>query len=160
MSIESSVSQIMTRDVISVSPDAPVSEAARLMWQNNVSGLPVVEQNKVIGMLTEYDLISRESEFDAPMYVPFLDAIFKVPGTGDKDQLRRILATSVRQLMTSPVMVLDPGATVQDAATAMYENRINALPVIEEDGTLVGIVTRTDIVRMMVRDESGEPISE
>ncbi len=153
MAIDSRVSLIMTDDVISVGPDTEVTEAARLMWENDLSSLPVVEGGRVVGMLTDYDMIARESEYDAPMYVPFLDAYFKIPGSGDSEQLRRILATSVKDLMTSPALTIDPDTTVQQAATLMYDKRLNALPVVDADRRLIGIVSRADIVRLMVADE-------
>ncbi len=153
MAIDSRVSLIMTEDVISIEPDTEVAEAARLMWENNLSSLPVLEGGRVIGMLTDFDMIARESEYNAPMYVPFLDAYFRIPGSGDPEQLRRILATSAKDLMTKPAVTVEPDTTVQQAATIMYDKRLNALPVVDSDQHLIGIVARADIVRLMVADE-------
>lgn len=153
MAIDSRVSLIMTEDVVSVRPETPVAEAARLMWENTLSSLPVVEDGAVIGMLTDYDMIARESKYDAPMYVPFLDAYFRIPGSGDPEQLRRILAITARELMTTPAVTIRPETTVQEAATIMYDQRLNALPVIGADNRIVGIVSRADMVRLMVADE-------
>ena len=153
MGVDTPVRRIMTTDVVTIRPDAPVSEAARLLWTNRISGMPVVEGDRVIGVVTEYDLIARQSEFEAPMYIPFLDAFFRVPGTGDREQLRRILATTVRELMSAPAFTIGPEEDVQDAATAMYERHVNPIPVVDEDGRLLGVVSRSDIVRLMVADE-------
>jgi CBS domain-containing protein len=154
MTIDTSISEIMSTSVITVDPDTDVGEIARLIWENDVSAIPVTERRKVIGMVTDYDLISRSSEFDGPMYLPFIDVYFQVPGTGDPEQLRRILATTARELMSYPVMSLRPTDSVQDAATIMYENRINAIPILDENDELVGIVSRADIVRMMASEEA------
>lgn len=154
MAIDTSVAQIMTTDVIFVGPDAEIPEIARLLWENRISGMPVVEDGRVIGMITEYDLITRESDYEGPLYIPFLDAYFRVPGTGDETQVRKILATTARQLMTAPAIVAAPDTTVQDVATLMYERRLNAIPVVEADDRLLGIVSRSDIVRLMVADEA------
>lgn len=154
MSVDTSVKTIMTREVQTVTPETEVPEVARLLWEHKISGVPVVEGRRVIGMITEYDLISQETEFNAPLVIPFLDAYFKVPGTGDREQLRRILATTARQLMSRPVRTVRPDATVQDVATLMYEERINAVPVVDEADELVGIVSRADIVRLMVAEEA------
>ena len=143
----------MTEDVVSIGPEATIPEAARIMWENQLSSLPIVENGKVIGMLTDFDMIARETEYDAPMYVPFLDAYFRIPGSGDPEQLRRILATTARELMTTPAITISPETTVQEAATIMYDKRLNALPVVNDDREIVGIVTRADIVRLMVADE-------
>ena len=113
----------------------------------------MVDRGRVIGVLTDFDMIARESEYDAPMYVPFLDAYFRIPGSGDPEQLRRILATTAKDLMTQPAVTVEPDTTVQQAATIMYDKKLNALPVVDSDRRLVGIVARADIVRLMVADE-------
>ena len=153
MDIDSSIAQLMTREVITVTPATEVSEVARLLWEHGLSGIPVVEGTRVVGMITEFDLISRESEWDAPLYVPFLDAYFRVPGSAHEDQLRRILATTAGELMTEPAQTVGPEATVQDVATLMYDKHVNPLPVVDADGNLLGIVSRADIVRLMVVEE-------
>ncbi len=154
MTVDTRVSKIMRRDVITCSAEADVGEIAKLIWENDVSSIPVVEQGKVIGMVTDYDLISRESEYDGPIYLPFIDVYFRVPGTGDPEQLRRILATTARELMSYPVQTISQDDTVQDAATIMYENRINALPVVDDNELLVGIIARADIVQMIAIEEA------
>ncbi|HVX30205.1 MAG TPA: CBS domain-containing protein [Nitrolancea sp.] len=153
MAIDSRIRLIMTTNVITVTPDTPVDEVARLIWKHKVGSVPVVENGRVIGMVTDYDLITRETEYDAPLFFSFLEAYFRIPGTGDPEQLRRILATTARELMTSPVVTVKQDDTVQNVATLMYEKRLNALPVVDDDGALVGIVSRADIVRLMVADE-------
>lgn len=153
MAIDSRIALIMSTDVISAGPDASVEDVAQQLWQNKISSLPVVEDARVIGMITDFDLITRETEYDAPMYVTFLEAYFHIPGTGDKDQLRRILAISARDLMSSPAITVTPDTTVHEVATIMHDKRLNALPVINHDHVLVGIVSRADIVRLMVADE-------
>jgi len=103
------VRSLMTRDVVAISPETSVGEIARLMWEHAISGVPVIdEQRRVIGIVTEFDLIAREASFNAPLYVPFLDAFFKVPGTGDETQLRKILATKAAEIMSSPAITIGP----------------------------------------------------
>lgn len=154
MTIDRSIQEIMTRDVVSVTVATPVSEVARLLWKHKLTGVPVLEGRRVVGVVTEYDLIARQSEWDAPLYVVFLDAFLRVPGSGDEEQLRRILATTAGQLMSAPAITLTPDATVQDAATLMYERRVNPVPVVDDAGDLVGIVSRSDIVRLMASEEA------
>jgi CBS domain-containing protein len=154
MTADTPVSTIMSRSVITCTAETDVGEVARLIWENDVSSIPVTEQGKVIGMVTDYDIISRQTEFDGPIYLPFIDVYFQVPGTGDPEQLRRILATTARELMSYPVTTLRATDSVQDAATIMYENRINAIPVVDEDDRLVGIVSRADVVQMIAIQEA------
>lgn len=153
MDIDTSIAQLMQRQVITVGPATPVSEVARLLWENQLSGIPVVDGSHVVGMITEFDLISRESEWDAPLYIPFLDAYFRIPGSEHQDQLRRILATTAAELMTAPPVTVGPVSTVQDVATLMYEQHVNPVPVVDGRGDLIGIVSRADIIRLMVIEE-------
>ncbi|MEX2425902.1 MAG: CBS domain-containing protein, partial [Thermomicrobiaceae bacterium] len=154
MAVDTPVKSIMTTSLITCDQETDVGEIARLIWENNISSIPIVEQGKVIGMVTDYDLISRHTEFDGPIYLPFIDVYFQVPGTGDPEQLRRILATTARELMSYPILTVTPDDSVQDAATIMYEHRINAIPVVDEDELLVGIITRADIVQMIAIEEA------
>jgi CBS domain-containing protein len=154
VAVDTPVEKIMTRSVITCAPETDVGEVSRLIWENDVSSIPVTEQGRVIGMVTDYDIISRQTEFDGPIYLPFIDVYFQVPGTGNPEQLRRILATTAKELMSYPVMTVRPDDSVQEAATIMYERRINALPVIDEDERLVGIITRADIVQLIAIEEA------
>jgi CBS domain-containing protein len=154
MTVNTRVEKIMSRSVITCDAETDIGEVARLIWENDVSSIPVTEQGRVVGMVTDYDLISRQTEFDGPIYLPFIDVYFQVPGTGDPEQLRRILATTARELMSYPVVTLHPDDSVQDAATIMYERRINAIPIVDSAEQLVGIVARADIVQMIAIEEA------
>jgi CBS domain-containing protein len=154
MAVETPVDKIMTRSVITVNPETDVGEIARLIWENGVSSVPVTEQGRVIGMVTDYDIISRSTEYDGPIFLPFIDVYFRVPGTGDPEQLRRILATTARELMSYPVITVHPDDSVQNAATIMFERRINAIPVVDHDERLVGVISRADIVQMIALEEA------
>jgi CBS domain-containing protein len=151
------VRSLMTRDVVAISPETSVGEIARLMWEHAISGVPVIdEQRRVIGIVTEFDLIAREASFNAPLYVPFLDAFFKVPGTGDETQLRKILATKAAEIMSSPAITIGPEEKIEALATLMYRRRVNPVPVVDEEGRLLGIVSRSDIIWLMTLEERGE----
>ncbi|MBO9350168.1 MAG: CBS domain-containing protein [Thermomicrobium sp.] len=151
------VRSLMTRDVVAISPETSVGEIARLMWEHAISGVPVIdEQRRVIGIVTEFDLIAREASFNAPLYVPFLDAFFKVPGTGDETQLRKILATKAAEIMSSPAITIGPEEKIEALATLMYRRRVNPVPVVDEEGRLLGIVSRSDLIWLMTLEERGE----
>jgi CBS domain-containing protein len=151
------VRSLMTRDVVAISPETSVGEIARLMWEHAISGVPVIDQQRrVIGIVTEFDLIAREASFNAPLYVPFLDAFFKVPGTGDETQLRKILATKAAEIMSSPAVTIGPEETIEALATLMHRRRVNPVPVVDEEGGLLGIVSRSDLIWLMTLEERGE----
>jgi CBS domain-containing protein len=152
---DSLVILIMTHDVRTVTPDTPVTTAARLMVAHGVSSLPVIKDGELVGMITETDIISREIEVDAPAYGTFLDAVFRWPWDHTDDEVRRITAVSVGQLMTHPVYSLTTSATVRDAATLLFERKITAAPVVDSEGTIVGIVSQSDILQL-VADVGGD----
>src|SRR5690606_5506359 len=136
--------------VITVNRDTPISEVARLMVEHAITGVPVVDGEKVVGMITEVDIVSRQITVDPPAYGTFLDAIIRFPWDRSDDEIRRVLATNAGELMTTPVITLRTDATIQDAADLMFKRKVNPVPVVADAGRLVGIVSRSDIVRLMI----------
>ena len=150
------VKDIMTEDVIRVKPDTPVSTAARLFREKALSGLPVVDdEGNLVGIVTEVDLIARHARPHFPAYIQFLDSIIYLESSKRfKESMRRILATAVSDLMTTPAQSVDPEMEVQDLAAFMVEHRVNPVPVVTEDGDLVGIVSHTDVLEMIERAQA------
>jgi CBS domain-containing protein len=153
MAAELAVANIMTAEVVTVVRSTLVTEVARLMVEHSISGIPVVEEDRVVGIVTERDLVAQEMEIDPPAYGTFLDAIFKLPWDKSDEELRLVLATTAGELVSDDVATIAPSATVRDAAGIMYKQRRNPLPVVDEDGRLVGIVSRSDIIRLLTEFE-------
>lgn len=149
MAAEMAVTNIMTTDVVVVERSTEVTAVARLMVQHAISGIPVVEAGRVVGMVTERDIVAQEMEIDTPAFGTFLDAVFKLPWDKTDEEMRLVLATTAGQLMSTDVVTITPKATVRDAASLMYKRRLNPLPVVDERGHLVGIVSRSDVVRLL-----------
>ena len=149
MESELDVASIMAADVVFVEQSTSVADVARLMVEHAISGIPVVEGGRVVGIVTERDLVAQEMEVDAPAYGTFLDAVFKFPWDKSDDELRHILATTAGELMSSDVVTVSPTTTVREAAGLMYKRRLNPLPVVDNQGRLVGIVSRSDIIRLL-----------
>ena len=149
MNTDSSVSTIMSRDVVTVAPETSVTEVARLMVEHDVSGIPVVDDGLLVGLVTEVDVVSREIDVDPPVYGTFLDAIFRFPWDRSDEELRRVLASTAGQLMTRDVETIAPDAPIRDAANMMFKQELNPLPVVDEHGRLLGIISRSDIVRLV-----------
>ena len=153
------VQDIMTTDVIIIAPHATIREAAALMHQHTISALPVVDSaGKVVGIVTEIDLITRHAPPRQPQYIPLLWGL--IPMRLDdystyKEQIRHILAVFVEQLMTPDPATVRPGDTLEHAAELMVKPGHRSLPVVE-NGKLVGIVTRTDLVRVIEELEMDE----
>lgn len=146
------VADLMTRSVLVVGPRTPVTEIARLMWEHHVSGVPVVDEGRVIGIVTELDLLVRNARLHWPTYVRVLDALIPLgnPRRWD-EEIRRALGTVAEDVMSRPVITIRSDADVADAATVMLDKRVNPLPVVD-DGRLVGIVSRADFVRLLAQD--------
>lgn len=141
---------IMTKDVISVTIDTSVSEAANLLFDHNLTGMPVVDEDRhVIGMITEYDLLSRGEHIHIPSYMKLLSA-FKIAGDkrAIKQEIDKILSLKASDIMTHPVVTVSPDTEVTEAARIFADEHINPLPVVDEHGILVGIVSRADIVKL------------
>ena len=152
---EPTVAGIMRPEVQTVSPDTPVAVVAKLLADNGLPGVPVVENDTLIGIVTEADIIAREADVEVPTPVPFLDAIFMVDAGRDFDEeLRRVTAVTARDLMTSPVINIRDSATLTQLATLMIDERVNPVPVVDDELNLVGIVSRADLVRVIARLES------
>ncbi len=135
------VRDIMTTDPVKVTGNTHLKEAARLMVRHRVSGLPVVDEaGKLIGILSEGDFIRREAGRDRPQGVSLLDAVF---GEGE---LQPVGAETVAEIMTRSVVTITPEATVGEAARVMGRRSVKRLPVVDLEGELVGIVSRSDIV--------------
>jgi CBS domain-containing protein len=144
------VTNIMRTGIPTVGPDASIGETARILVEHQVPGVAVVENGKLIGIITEADVITREAEVDVPTPVPFLDAIFMADAGPDfDDEMRKVLAVNARQLMTSPVISIRSSATLTEVATLMVDRRINPVPVLDDEMHVVGMVSRSDLVRII-----------
>jgi CBS domain-containing protein len=151
------VRDIMTRDVATATLDTPVHAVARLMEQRRASGVPVVDPaNRVIGIITESDLILRNTRLEPPAFFQILDGRIPLESPSHyKERLRHMLGTRAADVMTEKVVTIGPDALVEDLAALLIEKRVSPIPVVE-NGALVGIVGRFDIVRMMASDVEGE----
>ncbi len=146
------VSDIMTRVVIAVKCDTSVNEVAKLMGAHDISGVPVVDdENHVVGIITELDLIVRNTRLELPRFVEVLDwgrIPLERPGHA-RERLKHMLGTQAGDIMTEKVETIGPDAGVEDLAEVMVKRRFNPVPVVDAAGKLIGIVSRADLVDMM-----------
>lgn len=141
------VRDVMTREVITVRPSLRLKEFARLLSERRISGVPVVEEGAVVGVVSEADLLAKQLGRPVSWRSP-LDWIFGQRPT--PDELRRRSARTVQQAMSFPAITIDADRPLPEAAAVMVEHGINRLPVTD-DGRLIGIVTRADFVRAYLR---------
>ena len=141
------VEEIMTRDVIAVAPKTPIHEAAELMVDHGVSGLPVVDDaGRVVGIVSEGDLILREKPRER---MPWWKAFF-----GDAERLAREYqkahGMTVGEVMTRSLITVSPDLPIESVALILDEHRIRRVPVVA-DGQLLGIVSRGDLVKALAK---------
>jgi len=142
------VRDIMTTDPISVRGDTSLKEAARIMVRHKVSGLPVIDDDgRLIGIVTEDDFLRREADRDRPYRPSLLDALF-----GDSEDSTP-LAETVAEVMTEKVVTIAPNASIGEAARLMANRNVKRLPVIGDDGTVQGIISRADIVNAFTKPD-------
>lgn len=137
----------MTDSVVSVKPGASLRDAAAVLVEHGISGLPVVDdQGVVVGVLSETDIVMKAS--GGSERSGFLTWLFDTELANDK-----VVAESVAEAMSSPAVTIAPSKPVHDAARLMIEEGVNRVPVVE-NGVLVGILTRSDIVRAFTRTDT------
>jgi CBS-domain-containing membrane protein len=144
------VRDVMTRDVAVARADTPVHEIAGAMDARDVSGIPVVDEGgRVIGLVTDLDLIVRNTRLDAPQFFQLLDARIPLETPGHyRKRLRHMLGTAARDVMSEDVTTIGPDESGETLAALFVKSRANPIAVVE-DGRLVGIVSRADLLRLM-----------
>jgi CBS domain-containing protein len=146
------VRDIMTTEVVVAHPETSVNLVARLMAGRDISGVPVVEDGRLVGIVTELDLIVRNTRLEPPAFFALLDARIPLETPSHyRERMRHMLGTLARDVMTEKVVSVGPDEELETLAEIMVKQRVNPLPVVE-DGRLAGIVSRSDIIEMMARD--------
>ncbi|MEU9045679.1 MULTISPECIES: CBS domain-containing protein [unclassified Kitasatospora] len=143
-----SVHDVMTREVVTAGPDTPFKEIAALFHRNDVTAIPVVdEQERPIGIVSEADLIRKEAVLPDPEG--------RHPGRWLRPEERaRAEAETAGGLMTSPAVTAHASWSVAEAARAMDKYNVKRLPVVDEVGRLVGIVSRRDLLQVFLRHDA------
>lgn len=132
---ERPVKEIMTRNVMAVAPEDRVIHARRLMIDNNVARLPVLEEGRVQGIIAEMDIARALANLKR-----------SIPYRHQKHQLEELL---VKDAMKTPAIVGYPDMSIKDAAKKMDEENVGCLPIVVENNKIEGIVTRTDVIRTL-----------
>ncbi|OQA20771.1 MAG: Inosine-5'-monophosphate dehydrogenase [Actinobacteria bacterium ADurb.Bin346] len=149
---EFKAADIMTKDVITVKKETSIGELSELLVKNKISGVPVVDDGgHIAGIVTEADIIVKDTELHFPRYFKLLDGIIYLESLNKfKLNLKKHLAIKVEDIMTVKVKTIKPDTPVKEIADLMLSMKINRLPVVDDDNKVVGIVTRADIVKSMM----------
>jgi CBS domain-containing protein len=132
----------MTQKVITVTPDTPMEEAERLMETRMIRRLPVMEDGRLVGIVTYGDIRQARPSTATSLSVWEINYL--------------LAKLKVCEIMTREVVTVSQNATIGEAAKLMLDHMISGLPVLDYDGNLVGIITESDIFRLAVREWSGQ----
>ncbi|MDM8516525.1 CBS domain-containing protein [Desulfobacterales bacterium HSG16] len=145
---------VMTKDVISVSEETEISESARLMLENRINGLPVLDGNGVIvGIICQSDLIAQQKQLTIPSFFSFLDGYFPLTSMMQLEkEVKKVAATTVGQAMSPNPVIVGPDTPIMDVATLMVDKNFHTIPVMD-NGKLVGILGKEDILKTLVKSK-------
>lgn len=148
------VEDVMIREVITFSPDDPIHQVARTLREERISGAPVMEGDHIVGMISEADIMklieSHDVQINTILPSPF--EILEIPvrmklGLDEAaDNIKKAATATVKEIMKKGILGIDPDAEISVAAKEMHRKKVNRLPVVDENGALIGIVTRGDII--------------
>lgn len=145
------VHDVMTETVTSVHPETSLKAVARILVGGGISGVPVVDDaGHVVGVVSEADLLIKEQ--GATALPRRRGARVRGESAATRAGLAKVRATTAAEAMTTPAITIDARASLTTAASIMVDRAVNRLPVTE-DGVLIGIVTRADLVRAYVRSD-------
>lgn len=144
------VADIMDSDPVSVSPDADVRTVISILQDHDLPGVPVVdEDNRIKGIITESDLVisDEEADFHLPHYVNIMGGIVFLESMKHfEERARKAFAAQAADLMTADPLTVGPDDDVSEAGRLISTHHHNRLPVVDDDGKLVGVVTRVDVL--------------
>jgi len=149
------IRDVMTTKVITLRPDQTFEEAADVLSKHSIGAAPVIDDDgHVVGLLRDEDLIVSESNLHAPTWLNLFGVGVQLPGSQKhfEHELRRMVAANVQELMSEHFAAARPDDTLGAVAAQMHDHDVTHMPVVDDDGRLVGIVARGDLVRRVAAD--------
>jgi CBS domain-containing protein len=142
---------IMSRDIITVTEESTIKELAKILTNNQISGVPVIDDSgKLVGVVTESDLIFQTKKVHIPTVITILDSVFYLENP-DKmgDEMKKMAGSKVKDILTSSPVTVTEETPLDEIATIMSEKNFHTLPVVNKD-TLVGVIGKKDIIRTLI----------
>lgn len=145
------VRDIMTADVITVSPDIEVVQAAKLLLENRINGVPVVDETgMLVGILCQSDLVAQQKRIPIPSFFTLMDGLFSLASTKQVEkQFQKISALTVEKAMTPDPVFVNPEMSIEAVADLMVDKGYHTIPVLEGE-KLVGVVGKEDVLRTII----------
>jgi CBS domain-containing protein len=144
--------EIMTKEVVTVKKETTIRELAELFTTHRIGSIPVVDDDgNLIGIVSESDLVEQDKNFHIPTVISLFDWVIYLESEKKfEKELKKMTAQTVGDIYTKDVETVTPSTLVSDVADIMSRKKIHSLPVIEE-GKIVGVVSRIDLIRTMIR---------
>jgi CBS domain-containing protein len=148
---------IMTGEVVTVDPETEIIRAARLMLDNHLSGLPVVDkEGNLKGIICQSDLMAQQKKIPLPSFFVLFNSTISFPSQKTiESEVKKMAAFKVFEAMTPDPVTVDPETTLEEIATLMVKHNIHTLPVFDQ-GKLVGIIGKEDILRTLMPSQKKE----
>jgi CBS domain-containing protein len=145
------VRDIMTTDVITLTPETDVVKAAQILLERHINGAPVVDKNgQLVGIICQSDLVAQQKKIPIPTLFTLLDGVFQLTSKKQiEKEMGKIAALTVAEAMTPDPVAVEPDTRIETVAALMVDNSFHTLPVVEDD-RLVGIIGKEDVLRTLL----------
>lgn len=142
------VKDIMTKKVFTVYKNDTVEECAKLMLENEISSIPVIDcAGNLVGIITEKDLIKKASRIKVPAALELLGGFIYLDSPKKfMEEIKQAMSQIVKDMMTKKLITVEMDDSIEKATTRIVEGKVKRLPVVNSDGKLVGIISRRDIM--------------
>jgi CBS domain-containing protein len=142
---------IMTKELITVSPDTEISNAAKILLEKRINGLPVLDAfGRLVGILCQSDLVAQQKRFPIPSVFTLLESFIPLTSIKRIDkEVEKIAALTVKQAMTPDPVTVSPETDIEDVAKLMVDQKYHTLPVMEGD-KVVGIIGKEDVLKTLL----------
>ncbi|MCF7907553.1 MAG: CBS domain-containing protein [Candidatus Omnitrophica bacterium] len=148
------IKDIMTKKVITVSPEMDIHELAELFMEKNISGAPVVDKSgKLLGVVNEEGVIFQDKKVHLPTFINLSLGFLTLGIKRYNEEIEKITASKVSSIMEKDIVTIGPSTEMEDVATLMIEKEIYYFPVVDED-KLVGVITKKDMVRAIAKEKA------
>ena len=148
------IKDIMTKNVITVSPEMEIHKLAELFTDKNISGAPVVDKNgKLLGVVKEEGVIFQDKKVHLPTFNNLCFGFLTLGTDRYNEEIKKITASEVSSIIEKDITTISPNIEIEDVATLMIEKEIYYLPVVDKD-KLVGVITKKDIVRAIAKGKA------
>ena len=148
---------IMTRDILSVTPDTEIAKATKILLKNRINGLPVIDDSgKLVGILCQSDLVAQQKSIPIPSVFTLLESYISLTSLKRIDkEVEKIAALTVKQAMTPNPATVDPQTDIEDVAKLMVDKKYHTLPVMEGE-KIVGIIGKEDVLKTLLSEPQTE----